>query len=721
MVVALVILNASEQARSQEAASSSGTPLPPVEVNAQRAKSHPIVGPIGGKPPEAKSLKQVTQNVSVVDRQQIELTNPPTLLDLLGQIAGVEISRTGGLGGQIYLRGFSTNNWRVPFFVDGDRLQGRNTLQFAYFSPDDIEQVEVIHGPASLLYGSDAMGGVVNIITRHPTADPNGPYRFVGGGISFGFGTNATSLSTYEWAEAAGLGFNVLGSIGAQTATSYRTSEGVVRNSDYRDLSGGLVIEYSPVADQHLSGTFHQSVETDGRAGGIGGAPGYPFLQVRQVPNDLTSGRIDYSGDFAHAFFSHIEASAYIDYFDTHVVTLNTASPTKTVFSNSHVIGPETTGGRVLGVIPWSVAGFGQVVTKVGADTFHEYRPGSTTYQTTTTLNAAGEVVSIKVMPTTQVVPNSQQTNVGAFVLNEWTPIAPLTFSAGGRVDYFNTRTALSPLASANLLPAYIADSNDNNVVPTGSVGAVYRILPVLDLVGDIQNSFHEPTDSELFSSSATTVPNPYLKPETGLTYEGGVRAHLADATVTVTGFHSIYQNLILTVPVTFEGLNTFTQNQNVGDAQIDGFEIEERWQATPSINLFNNIAGLRATNTTTGVPLPYIAPLRGRSGVQYAPPDSGYSIEGVLNWAAGKTRIDPSQEFPTAGYAIANLYATLQLGRLISSKLGDTRLSLGVENIFDTAYVDAATFANVAYGQSLTNPLLEPGRTFTIKVVHTF
>ncbi len=714
-----------DAARSQEAAAGpSPQALPTVNVTAQSVGSnaHRIVGPIGGSLPRPKSLTQVTQNVSVVDRQQIELTNSNTLLDALGQVPGVEISRTGGLGGQIYLRGFSTNNWRVPLFIDGDRLQGRNTLQLADYMPDDIEQIDVIRGPASLLYGSDAMGGVINVITRKPTADPNGPFRFVGGGISFGFGTNGTALSNYQWAEAAGLGFNIRSSIGEQKASSYETGDGLARNSDYRDLDGNLVIEYTPVADQHLSGTFHDSIETDGRAGGVGGAPGYPFLQVRQSPNDLMAGRVDYSGDFSQGPFSHVEASGYIDYFDTHVLTVNTSSATKIVTSDSHVIGPETIGGRVLGVVvPLSGQGWGQLITKIGADTFHEYRPGSTAFSVTDTLNASGQVTSTKISPESQNVPNSQQTNVGAFALAEWTPVAPLTISAGQRVDFFNTQTATSPLASVALLPAYEADTSNNRVAPTESIGAVLRVLPVFDLVGDIQTSFHEPTDTELFSSTASTIPNPFLKPETGLTYEGGVRFHTGDATLTATAFHSVYQNLILTVPVTFDGLSTYTQQQNAGDAQIDGVEIEERWQATSSINLFTNITALRGTVTSTGVPLPYIAPLRGRSGIQYAPPDSGYSIEGVMDWAAGKTRIDPSQEVPTAGYAVANLYATLQLDKLLTPKLGDTRLSLGVENILNAAYADAATFANASFDKSLTNPLQEPGRNFTIKITHTF
>ncbi len=124
-----------DTARSQEAATGpKPEALPQINVTAQGAGSsqpHPIVGPIGARLPKPKSLTQATSNVSVVDRQQLELTNPATLLDALGQVPGIEISRTGGLGGQVYLRGFSTNNWRDPFFVDGVRLQGSNPLQLA--------------------------------------------------------------------------------------------------------------------------------------------------------------------------------------------------------------------------------------------------------------------------------------------------------------------------------------------------------------------------------------------------------------------------------------------------------------------------------------------------------------------------------------------------------------------------------------------------------------
>jgi hemoglobin/transferrin/lactoferrin receptor protein len=717
--------------RSTAAANSRsrGTGSEPSASNAtgQGAKPKPgsdSLQPLGGQLPQPTTLtRQITQSATVVERGQIEQTSPTGLLDILANVPGISIARSGGIGGQIYLRGFSSNAFRSPVFVDGDRFRGRNTLQLNYFAPEEIERVEVIRGPASVIYGSEALTGLVDIVTRSPTGDPNGPFRFTGGGWSAGVGSAAKSASTYEWAQGAGGGFDFLGGFSGRWGGDYQTPLGQAPNSDYNSLGGSLKIGYTPDIGQRFELTLRKYSETDGRAGGVGGAPGAPYLTVRQDPNNVETARLAYTGEF-DGLVKHVESSIYANYFDTTLTTVNNTInannvATKTVTSNSHVIGPLVIGGRVLGAIPWS-GGFGEAKTTFGADTFKEDRPGSWGVSQTVNRNATtGAVSSIVNAPWAKAGPDTTQTNAGAFVLHEWTPVEPLTLSAGGRFDWFNTTTGLSPIAPA-VLPAFIGKTDVDRTAPTGSVGAVYRVLPMLDLLASVATSFRQPTNSEMFSSTATTVPNPGLVPETGVTYEGGFQLHAANATLKATAFDSKYQNFLQTVPVVFNGSAGFTQSQNIGSAEVNGVELEERWQVTPTVNLFGSAAYLRGTNTTTGKPLPFLAPFRGRVGVQYVSPDSAYSIEAVVDWAARKSRIDAAQEFQTAGYAVPKIYGTFQLGK-IAPQLGDTKLIVGVENIFNTAYVDASTFVNVAYPQSLTNPLLEVGRNFTAKLQHTF
>ncbi|WP_366865337.1 TonB-dependent receptor, partial [Bradyrhizobium sp.] len=686
------------------------------------------VKPMGGRLPQAGIPHPPTQSISVVDRAQIEATSPTGLLDVLASVPGISIARSGGIGGQIYLRGFSSNSFRSPMFIDGDRFRGRNTLQLNYLAPDEVERVEVIRGPGSVVYGSEALTGLVNIVTRSYSGDTSGPFRFTGGGWSAGYGSAANSFSTYDWVKGAGQGFDFIGGFAGRWGGDYQTSLGMVPNSDYQSVGGNIKLGYTPDIGQRIEVSLRSYSEVDGRAGGVGGAPGAPYLQVRQDPNQVHSARIAYTGEL-DGLVKHVESSFYVNYFDTKLSTINNTInaagiATRTVKSTSHVIGPLVIGGRSLAEIPW-LSPWGATKTTVGLDGFREARPGSEqTSETIIRNGTTGIVTSDVVSPYTKQGPDTTQSNIGTFVLHEWKPVQPLTLSAGGRFDWFNTTTDTSPLAStipANVRALYASKTNVDQTAPTGSLGFVYAVLPNVDLLGNVATSFRQPTNSELFAVTATQLPNPDLKPETGVTYEGGARFHTANAELKVTAFDTHYENFLQTVATTLNGVGGYTQSRNVGKAEVTGVELEARWQMTPSVNLFTNFTQLRGTNTLTGTPLPFLAPYRGRVGIQYADPDGAYSILGVIDWAASKTRIDPAQEYTTSGYAIPKLYATLQLGKLVSPQLGDTKLILGLENIFNTAYVDASTFVNRSYPRSFTNPLVETGRNISVKVQHTF
>ncbi|MDD1529004.1 TonB-dependent receptor [Bradyrhizobium sp. WBOS7] len=684
--------------------------------------------PMGGRLPQPGIPHLAEQSITVVDRAQIEATSPTGLLDVLASVPGVSIARSGGIGGQIYLRGFSSNSFRSPMFIDGDRFRGRNTLQLNYLAPDEIERVEVIRGPGSVVYGSEALTGLVNVVTRSYTGDTSGPFRFTGGGWSTGYGSAANSFNTYDWVKGAGQGFDFIGGFAGRWGGDYQSPLGRVPNSDYQSVGGNIKLGYSPDIGQRLELSLRSYSEVDGRAGGVGGAPGAPYLQVRQDPNQVHSARIAYTGEL-DGLVKHVETSFYVNYFDTKLSTINNTInaagiTTRTVKSTSHVIGPLVIGGRSLAAIPW-LSPWGANKTTLGLDGFREARPGSeSTSETITRNGTTGAVISDVFSPYTKQGPDTTQSNVGAFVLHEWKPIQPLTLSAGGRFDWFNTTTETSPLAStipANVRAVYARNTNVDQTAPTGSLGFVYAVLPNVDLLGNVATSFRQPTNSELFAVTATQLPNPNLKPESGVTYEGGARFHTTHAELKVTAFDTHYENFLQTTAVTLNGVGGYTQSQNVGKAEVTGVELEARWQITPAVNLFTSFAQLRGTNTVTDKPLPFLAPYRGRLGIQYADASGAYSILGVIDWAASKTRIDPAQEYTTSGYAIPKLYATLQLGKLVSPQLGDTKLILGLENIFNTAYVDASTFVNRSYPRSFTNPLVETGRNVSVKLQHTF
>jgi vitamin B12 transporter len=124
---------------------------------------------------------QVASSITVITAEEIAARQARTLPDVLKEVPGLNVVQTGGPGGQtsIFMRGTNSNHTKV--LVDGidvsDPSSPNGAFDFGQFPAEDIERVEILRGPQSGLYGSDAIGGVINIITKSGT----GPPQFRGG------------------------------------------------------------------------------------------------------------------------------------------------------------------------------------------------------------------------------------------------------------------------------------------------------------------------------------------------------------------------------------------------------------------------------------------------------------------------------------------------------------------------------------------------------------
>ena len=110
----------------------------------------------------------VPARVSVIDRDDIERSQAPDLLELLRLEAGIDITRNGGPGGQtsVFMRGANSNH--VLVLIDGVRVAASGTGAFTWeiLDPAVIERIEIVRGPRAARWGSDAIGGVIQIFTR---------------------------------------------------------------------------------------------------------------------------------------------------------------------------------------------------------------------------------------------------------------------------------------------------------------------------------------------------------------------------------------------------------------------------------------------------------------------------------------------------------------------------------------------------------------------------
>jgi outer membrane receptor for ferrienterochelin and colicins len=141
-----------------------GTALPPTLLAAPPAQNLGTVVVTGAR--RARKLKDTVNQTEVITRKQIEQTPARRLSELLETQLGVQLTNPDGAGTGINIQGLSSKH--VLILVDGQRLSGRvrGILDLDRFPLEQIERVEIVKGATSALYGADAIGGVINIITR---------------------------------------------------------------------------------------------------------------------------------------------------------------------------------------------------------------------------------------------------------------------------------------------------------------------------------------------------------------------------------------------------------------------------------------------------------------------------------------------------------------------------------------------------------------------------
>jgi len=666
----------------------------------------------------ARELDLISKPVTVLSREQIEIRNSRTVQELLEEVPGVSFSRAGGLGGQIVMRGLNSNTPRLLLLVDGDRFRGRNTLEYTLFDPNQIEQIEVIRGPSSTMYGPDAMAGVVNIITRQAKGESSGPFRLVPRLRSLDYNSVNNLRGTRGEVEVLGHGIDGLVGVSWRQADDYQSPLGQIQNSDFTQFQADLRLGYSPIAGHRIEITGKFADVESGRAGGIGGAPGMPLVRQREDPLREAYGKLAYQGRLEALGLERVEASVYGRQLNSRLATDTRTQTNRLIQSNNHVVGPTVIGGKVFGVKLWSHG-----TLTAGTDWFRESRKGALAESATTNFNPSGNVTSVTTSPLAQTAPDATQTDVGLFVHHDWDPSPKLTVSTGGRLDFIHTTSKTSPVLAPQLQAAYERGKESTELPLTGAIGLIYRPWNFLHFTANVGKAFRAPSTIESFGSSRQgagfNVPNPDLKSEEGVTYEVGTRLRLPIVQANVTAFRSDYTNFIIRKPITFQGLPSF-QNQNAGAARMQGVEFDAIWVITPGWEVLTNAAYLHGTDTSTGRPLSYVPPFNGLLGVRYTVPEKGAYVEGTSKWSLRKDRIDDTQEREPAGYVVLNLYAGIDLWK-VSAWLPEMRLRLALENILNQTFRQPTTVEDIRFPGGNANPLVEPGRAFSIALTSRF
>ena len=164
-----------------------------------------VVSPTGIVTP----TNQVPNSITAVTAQDIATQQYRTVPDVLNTAPGLNVVQTGGAGGQtsVFIRGTNSNHTKV--LIDGidvsDPSNPNGSFDYAHLLTSDIQQIEVLRGPQSGLYGSDAIGGVVSIVTQKG----EGPARWTASSEAGSFGTFNQSVGVSGSQDNYNYAFNV--------------------------------------------------------------------------------------------------------------------------------------------------------------------------------------------------------------------------------------------------------------------------------------------------------------------------------------------------------------------------------------------------------------------------------------------------------------------------------------------------------------------------------
>ena len=584
-------------------------------------------------------VDQVGSSVTVLTAETLQAQQRRTVPDALQQVPGLNVVQTGGPGGQtsVFIRGSNSNHVKV--LIDGidatDPSNPNGSFDFGQLLTDDLSRIEVLRGPQSGLYGSDAIGGAISFTTKRGEGPARASARIEGGS----FGT-----------------FNQSGRI-----------SGSENGFDYSVSIQHLRAAATPVTPPNLvaPGTTTRPNYYDNET--VSAKFGYQFTDTFRI-NSITrfiNSKLLFSGDDYGTFpvtLGGLRSQADVQ----QVFTRNEAEWTP--FAGFHNVFAINYSNLYNRQVQNAYDPFNPLPTAgLGERTRYEYRgdyqlsPGN--------LVLFGAQRDDESLSTTD--PNlfgsgnlrARNGNTAGYGEIQLTPFDRASFVANVRHD---ENDAFGPATTFRVAPSYILPFTDTRI--KGSVGT----------------GFKAPTLSQLFQSfpAFNFFANPNLKPEESLGYDAGFEQPLGERVlVGATYYANDFKNLINTNA-------SFTSNENVGRAESYGAE------AFVAVRFTDTLSGrVDYTNTVTKNEITNQELLRrprhkGSATAQWTP-IPGLSFSGtviVLGHFVDGNRDFSIQRLKNPGFTLVNLAVNYDVNETLS-------VFGRIDNLFDRRYENPTGF----------------------------
>jgi outer membrane cobalamin receptor len=618
-------------------------------------------------------------SVTVLTREDVKQSASQTVDDLLRQVPGFSLFRrsssvvthptTQGLS----LRGIGPSGAsRVLVLLDGVPLNDPfgGWVHWSRVPLQAIQQIEVVRGGGSSVWGNMALGGVVQILTRRPTG------RAAAFEASYG-GRDTTNFDLLLQDAHGPFRFSLEGSHydtdGYKVVrVSKRGAIDVNANGEHTVFNGRLELAVSPDASFFVSGNWFDEERGNGTP-----------LQFNRTDSGAAAagGRLrTEAGEWSAAVFLHLQE--FRSTFSTQAQNRNSET-----LALDQVV-PSTSLG---GWLQWSRA-FGHHLVAAGGDA--RWIGGET-----------DERVYVSGAFSRTRVAGGEQLLAGAFVQDVWTPHPVLEIVAGMRGDWWSAYNAdrrdTPPPAG---VPQRQEFSDLDYVLTSPRVAVLLHATPTTDLRASVYQGFRVPTINELYRlfrvRNDVTVANEHLRPERLTGGELGVQQRWGPLEARVTGFWNEVRDLVANVTLANRvadcpGTTTCRQRQNLELARIRGFETEVELRPTKEWRLLASylFTDARVTGTRQlqrsleGNRLAQVPEHNVTLGVRWEHPD-WLNLSATARYLGGQLE-DDANTLPMGGYIVVDLVASRALTKW-------SEVFLAVENLFDETYAVGRTSEGV-------------------------
>jgi len=725
---------AQETAASRDDEQSAST-LSPIVVTATRQAADALTTPA---------------TISVIDEAQLRENLVTDFREMFRYEPGIAVKHEPrGRGGEAGIEVRGIGGQRLAMLVDGVRLPngyvaaGANLGQLK-LDPASVSRAEILRGPASSLYGSDALAGVVLFRTLSPTDFLDEDQDFAGNG-SIGY-----DRSTHSRSATANLAFRAARTQNLISATVRKGHE--LENNDDgatpnpQDTQGQnfllkSLIDLGAAQTLTLTGEYYkQTIETDQRSLAVPIAGG-TRINSSTADDESTRSRLGlaYRWRADAGWFDNL--TAQIDY-------QRSASKERTSENRKPPgMAPVLLRENLLSYREPQWSGSLQLDgrARTGPAT-HRWVAGVdvlsksiSLYNDASQRAAAGgpstNVVDGAVYPR-KTAPDTDVRNIGIFLQDEMSfADGRLKVTPSLRYDHYR----LSPqpdeeFANANVAGSEPVGLTENAVTPR--LGVSYEWRPRQVVYANYVTGFRMPTYDQLNRIGQIPVatfihdfiPAPDLKPERSRGVELGVRGESELGSFALTGFYNWYRDFIDTQMIAFippgmsggpRAIRRF-QSRNIGKVEIYGIEARgalslnhwidaaDRWQ------LFGAAQWSMGTDKTNDQPLNSIQPFKLVTGLRWDGGAGRYGAQLIGNFVAGKKRVNeeltqtgPTAPVPlkTSGYATVDMTGHVRLNKR-------TTLNLAVFNLFDRKYHDWSMVSGLTGNDSRLAAYTAPGRT---------